>query len=283
MLASELYGVERWSFFGMASYKPVTAALRVLEVLDAVSRLQGNATVGKIFGETGIDKATIVRMLETLIHAHYVARTPGEQNYHITGKTLALSAGFDRGKALGHVVSPLLDDFCHENGWPSLFAIFDQDAMLVVETSLKTGPLSLNSSRGSRLPVLGASVGLAYIAHCSANQRNKFLQEVKDDPEPWNRIARDSSRLQEALAQIRKQGFAEMDATYSSKEYESLVSSIGVPVMVGTNLFGSVNIVYVKTAFTSATARKKLVRPLKVVAEQMAGELAHTFPGLVAQ
>ena len=112
----------------MASYKPVTAALRVLEVLDAVSGLQGNATVGKIYREIGIDKATIVRMLETLIHAHYVVRDRDEQTYQITGKSLALSAGFDRGKALGLIVSPLLDNFCHENGWPSLFAIFDQDA-----------------------------------------------------------------------------------------------------------------------------------------------------------
>ena len=267
----------------MVSYKPVTAALRVLEVLDAVSGLQGNATVGKVYRETGIDKATIVRMLETLIHAHYVARDPDEQNYHITGKTLALSAGFDRGKALGRVVSPLLDSFCHENGWPSLFAIFDQDAMFVVETSLKTGPLSLNSSRGSRVPVLGTSIGLAYIAHCSQVERANFLQEVKNDPEPWNRMARDSSRLEVALARIRKQGFAVMDATYSSKEYENLVSSIGVPVKAGTTLFGSVNILYLKNAFTSATAKRKLVRPLKAFAEQMATELAHTFSGDVVQ
>ncbi len=261
----------------MVSYKPVTAALRVLEVLDAVSALRGSATVGKIYRETGIDKATIVRMLETLIHAHYVARDPDEQNYHITGKTLELSAGFDRGKALGRVVSPLLDSFCHENGWPSLFAIFDQDAMFVVETSLKTGPLSLNSSRGSRVPVLGTSVGLAYIAHCSQTERKNFFQEVKNDPEPWNRIARDSSRLQGVLRRIRKQGFAVMDATYSRNEYENRVSSIGVPVMAGSTLFGSVNILYLKNAFTSATAKKKLVRPLQVLAEQMATKLAHTF------
>ena len=267
----------------MVSYKPVTAALRVLEVLDAVSRLQGNATVGKIYRETGIDKATIVRMLETLIHAHYVARDPDEENYQITGKTLALSAGFDRGKSLGRVVSPLLDNFCHENGWPSLFAIFDQDAMFVVEASLKTGPLSLNSSRGSRVPVLGTSVGLAYIAHCSQAERDTFFKQVKNDPEPWSRIARDSSRLQGALTRIRKQGFAVMDATYSSKEYENLVSSIGVPVMAGATLFGSVNILYLKTAFTPAVARKKLVRPLKVVAEEIARELARTFPGVMAQ
>ena len=267
----------------MVSYKPVTAALRVLEVLDAVSALRGSATVGKIYRETGIDKATIVRMLETLIHAHYVVREPDEKSYQITGKTLALSSGFDRGKALGRVVSPLLDNFCHENGWPSLFAIFDQDAMFVVETSLKAGPLSLNSSRGSRVPVLGTSVGLAYIAHCSQTERDKFLQQVKNDPEPWNRIAHDPSRLQGALTRIRKQGFAVMNETYSRKEYENRVSSIGVPVMAGTTLFGSVNILYLKNAFTSATAKKKSVRSLKGLATQMATELAHTFPGVGVQ
>ena len=47
----------------MVSYKPVTAALRVLEILDSVSEFQGSATVGKIYSKTGIDKATIVRML----------------------------------------------------------------------------------------------------------------------------------------------------------------------------------------------------------------------------
>ena len=267
----------------MVSYKPVTAALRVLEILDAVSGLQGKATVGKIYRETGIDKATIVRMLETLIHAHYVARDPDEQVYQITGKTLALSAGFDRGKALGRVVSPLLDHFCHENGWPSLFAIFDHDAMFVVETSLKTGPLSLNSSRGSRVPVLGTSVGLAYIAHCSQTERDKLFHRVKNDPEPWNRVARDSSRLQSSLTRIRKQGFAVMNEAYSRKEYDNNVSSIGVPVMVGTTLFGSVNILFLKNAYTSATAKKKLVRPLKVLAGQIATELAPAFSGVVVQ
>lgn len=262
----------------MASYKPVTAALRVLEVLDAVSGLQGNATVGKIYRETGIDKATIVRMLETLIHAHYVVRDRDEQTYQITGKSLALSAGFDRGKALGLIVSPLLDNFCHENGWPSLFAIFDQDAMFVVETSLKTGPLSLNSSRGSRVPVLGTSVGLAYIAHCSITERENCFQQVQNDPEPWNRIARDPSRSRSELAKIRKQGFAVMSETYSSKEYENLVSSIGVPVMAGTKLFGAVNILYLKNTFSVTMAKKKLVRPLKVLSGQMATELARAFP-----
>ena len=132
------------------------------------------------------------------------------------------------------------------------------------------------------MPVLGTSVGLAYIAHCSQTERDKFLQQVKNDPEPWNRIAHDPSRLQGALTRIRKQGFAVMNETYSRKEYENRVSSIGVPVMAGTTLFGSVNILYLKNAFTLAVAKKKLVRPRQVLAEQMATKLAHTFSGAVS-
>ena len=69
-----------------------------------------------------------------------------------------------------------------------------------------------------------------------------------------------------------------MSETYSSKEYENLVSSIGVPVMAGTKLFGAVNILYLKNAFSVMLAKKKLVRPLKVLSGQMATELARAFP-----
>ena len=49
----------------MGSYKPVNAALRGLDVLAAVNKLKGRATIGELHRETSLDKATIVRMLET--------------------------------------------------------------------------------------------------------------------------------------------------------------------------------------------------------------------------
>ena len=49
----------------MPSYKPVTAVLRALEVLGAVSR-HGVSTVSQIARDTGLNASTVVRCLETL-------------------------------------------------------------------------------------------------------------------------------------------------------------------------------------------------------------------------
>ena len=50
-----------------ASFKPVSALERGLAVLAAVSKL-ARAKVGDVCQETGLDKATIIRMLRTMDH-----------------------------------------------------------------------------------------------------------------------------------------------------------------------------------------------------------------------
>jgi hypothetical protein len=69
----------------MASYQPVTAVLRGLGVLAATSRLDGRATLAEIHRLTGLDKSTILRMLETLEHAGFIVRNDERRSYQVTG------------------------------------------------------------------------------------------------------------------------------------------------------------------------------------------------------
>ena len=68
----------------MHSYKPVNALLRGLDILTTVNRCGGTASVGEIYQQTSIDKSTIVRMLETLIHAGFIARDTDRRVYEVT-------------------------------------------------------------------------------------------------------------------------------------------------------------------------------------------------------
>lgn len=256
------------------SYKPVTAALRVLDVLAAVNRLYGRATVGEIHRQVDIDKATIVRMLETLTHAGYVVRDTELPVYRITGKTLMLSAAFDRHKAIGAIVAPHMQRFQQEIEWPSDAALFDTDAMLVIESSRRGGALSFNRAPGFRAPVLGTSLGLAYIAHCPALEREDFLSRAVDDPAPWNDIARDRGRLDETLDTVRRQGYATMTEKYSQEEYGARVFSLGVPIRTDQTTYASINVVYLRSALTPEKALATLLGPLQRIAETMARELA---------
>lgn len=260
----------------MASYKPVTAALRVLDVLTAVNKVGHGATVGDIHRQTELDKATIVRMLTTLAHAGYIVRDEKASVYRVTGKTLQLSSSYDRHTAISLIISQDLKAFRQEVGWPSDVAIFDRDAMVVVDSSrhIDAEPLQFQRSPGFRAPVLLTSLGLAYLANCPEKERNDFLSLVAQDPHPNFDLARRPEELNQKLAQVREQGYATMDESYSLSAYSSQFFSIGVPIMLDNHVFGSINIVYLRNALTPEEARNSFLTRLKEVALKMAHKLS---------
>lgn len=258
----------------MPSYRPVTAALRVLDVLAATSRLDGRGTLAELHRLTGLDKSTILRMLETLEHGGFVIRNEERRSYQVTGKTLQLSAGYDRHRAVGTVVAPALTAFRSAVGWPSDVALFDHDAMLVVETSREPGPIHLNRRPGYRAPVLATSLGLAFVAHCDPSQREAILAAAVEDPAPWNDIARDRDRAERAFEQIRGRGYAVMSPSYARQEYEDRICSIGVPIMQDGRVYAAMNTLFLLNALSVERAAATLLAPLQETAARLAAALA---------
>lgn len=254
----------------MASYKPVTAALRVLEVLAAVNRLGPRATLAEIHHDAGIDKATTVRMLETLIHAGYVLRDREQAIYRPTGKTLALSSAYDRHRVVSALISDDLAEFRQQVGWPSDVALMDQDAMLVVKSSRQNEPLHFVRASGFRAPVLVTSLGLAYLAYCPDSEREAFIAQAAQNLSRFNDLARNPDLLAPKLARVRQNGYATMEESYSRNVYDSQFFSIGVPIMAKGHVFGAINVVYLRSALTEVAARDQLLAPLQAVAGRMA-------------
>lgn len=257
----------------MGSYKPVNAALRGLDVLAAVNKLKGRATIGELHRETGLDKATIVRMLETLMHAGFVVRDEHHTAYEVTGKTLLLCSGYDRHRAVGRIVGPIIAAFRNRFGWPSDVAIFDHDAMVLIESSRDAGSILVNRLPGYRAPMLGTSLGLAYLAFASTEEREEVLDRVTAMPAVWNEIARDRAKAEDYLAGIRGQGYATMHDEYSRTEYGRRISTIGVPILVGGRSVAAMNVLYLKSALPVAEALATMVAPLKACADEIAGVL----------
>lgn len=269
----------------MASYKPVAAALRVLDVLAAVNRLNRKASVAEIHRRTGIDKATIVRMLETLAHAGYLVREPDQAIYQVTGKALSLSTAFDRHTVVGTIIAPLVAEFRLAVGWPSDIALFDTDAMLVIQSSREGETFSFNRSPGFRAPMLGTSLGLAYLAFCPPAERAAILDRLSArtpvETTPWAKLAHDPARIARRLEEVRAKGYATMDESYSRMEYEGRIASIGVPILTERELFASINVIYLTSALSPKAARDGLLAPLQDFAARMGQALAETaVPGI---
>jgi IclR family mhp operon transcriptional activator len=233
--------------------------------------------VGRIHQLTALDKATIVRMLATLAHAGYIVRDGTRQTYRVTGKTLQLSAGYNRQQAIGAIVSEDLRQFRQRVGWPSDVSILDEDAMLIIETSREAEPMRFFRHPGYRAQVLYTSLGRAYLAFCPERERQAFLERARADLSPEFALARDPEALDRLLETVRAQGFATMDESYSRENYDSQFFSIGVPIRTRSQVFGAMNIIYLRRAMTPEVARDQFLGPLTEVAATLAAKIeAHS-------
>lgn len=260
----------------MSSFKPVEAVARALKILRVVNE-EKHSTLTSIHKRTGIDKSTIVRMLETLNHEGYVARDPERPIYSPTARTMLLSQGYDKAKWVASIAEPTLVRFRNAIGWPSDIALFDYDAMVVAQTSRESGPLSFNRRPGFRSPILVTSIGLAYLAFCADEERQRIIDRLAASPEEWNKLARERERLDGILEQVRRDGYATMSGDYSNTIYSGNVWAIGVPVMHEGTLFATMNIMLLKSAITLDEARTNLLVPLQSTATEIAKNLAESL------
>lgn len=253
----------------MTSYKPVTAVLRGLEVLRVANR-SGLATVKLIHQETGLDKATIVRMLETLIHAGYVSADRDGGGYHVTGRVLQLSAGFVLYDRAAEISMPILERLHAIVDWPSDFSIRDDDAMIVARTSRQTGPFNFNRNAGFRAPILQTSIGRAYLAHCNETEREDILARLA---ETTPRLP-PRARIDRVLEGVREAGFAVMDEGYSRREYKGAILAIAVPVQSEMHLHGSLNLMFLRATIDPSEAARRYLAPLQTAAATIATALS---------
>lgn len=257
------------------SFKPVEAVSRALNVLRVVNE-EKQCTVASIHHHTGLDKATIVRMLETLSHEGYVDRDPHRAVYSPTARTLLLSQGFETSRWIASIAEPTLTRFRNKIGWPSDIALFDRDAMVVVQTSRGSGPLSFNRQPGFRSPMLVTSIGLTYLAFCDTAERERIINRLAGSPDQWNELSRDAEYLGHVLGEIRRQGYAVMSDEYSQQVFASNVWAMGVPVIHEGTLFATMNIMLLKSAVSLEEARQQLLPQLREAASEIAADLAES-------
>lgn len=252
----------------MASYNPVTAVLRGVEVLRLVNRLSPT-TVKAIHYETGYDKATIVRMLQTLIHAGYVIQDDATGTYSVTGRVLQLSVGYSMHDRIAALCSPLLAELRKSIGWPSDFAIRDAESMIVVQTSRTQGPLLLNRRPGFRAPMLLTSIGRAYLSACSPAELDEIIAQLAASPDPGRGKSPPLQSLHAQLGAIRAAGYAVMDDAYSRSEYDAQIWAIAVPVADGDHVYGALNIMLLRDAVDEEAAKDRYLPRLRETAARL--------------
>lgn len=260
----------------MPSYEPVEALMRGLRVLEAVNRI-GPCRLADLEAGQLLSRGTLVRMLETLIHAGYVRRSEGAGLYAATPACRKLSAGFDPSREIARRADPVLARLQQRAGWPCDVAVLDGVEMVTVANSPTEGRLVFNRPAGWSAPILASSIGLAYIAFAPQEEQAFLLSRLIDQPEPWNDPARDFTQAQALFATIRAQGHATIDPRWAGANGQSFLRTIGVPVLVQGRPVAAMNFVFTAQVIELDEAVGKLLGPLQDGAAELGEALADLF------
>jgi IclR family mhp operon transcriptional activator len=243
----------------------VRSIQRGLDVLLEVNR-SGGIRAGELAARLGLARPTVYRLLETLEELGYVRRSGSDDRFRVTRKASSLGDGYDPGLLVSEAAMPVIGELSRRLLWPIDLTIYENAAMVVQETTHAQSPLSIDRGMiGRRLPMLRTSSGRAYLAFCSADEREIIVRHVAriDDPEDRAFLQRDY--LDRMLAETRARGFA----LRIEGEYNDKTASIAVPVIRSGDVLGCISIIWIRSALDPREAALQFSTPLLLAAAQL--------------
>lgn len=242
----------------MSRSETVRGLERGLQVLDAL-RANPIASLHELHLATGIPKPSLLRVLNTLIRAGYVARRLADNRYRVSVLTRNALKG-DRHDRIAEAAAPVLHRLCHKVSWPSDLLVPAGDHMMRRESSRSQSPfvvhpLSEQNTLGQPIGWLLSAVGRAYLAFCPDKERDRIVGRLAKSIRPEDRLAREPDKLAKVLAQTRRRGYGTRDPIfvgghYGSHPVDDGMASIAVPLRDGSRVHGSINILWIRSAFT---------------------------------
>jgi IclR family transcriptional regulator, mhp operon transcriptional activator len=261
----------------MAGSGTIRGLERGLQVLDAL-RARPIASLHEIHRATRISKPSLLRILTTLEKAGRISRRLADGHYRLSAFRREVRKR-DRHERVAEAAAPVLDRLCRKVKWPSDLFVPAGDHMERRETSRALSPFLIQTDR----VVVAAGwlltgVGRAYLAFCPAKEREAIVQRLRRSDKPEDRLARDPKRLDKILAETRARGYGTRDpgfvgGTYGGSPVDDGLAAIVVPLQDGARVYGSINILWIKTAFTVEAFAARHLADLQAAACEIVASL----------
>jgi IclR family transcriptional regulator, mhp operon transcriptional activator len=260
----------------MPGPKTIRALERGLQVLDAL-RASPIASLHDIYGATRIPKPTLLRILHTLDRAGLVSRRLADGHYRLTTYTGGVRKR-DRYDRVAEAAAPVLIRLCEKVKWPSDLFVPAGDHMEKRETSRPHSPFvlpGLPEQVGFQASWLMSGVGRAYLAWCPEKEREEILKKLRKHDRPRDWLVKEPKRLDKILAETRKRGYATRDPSNPGGRgpFGDGLAAIAVALCDGTRVYASMNILWIKTAFTVEQFAAKHLADLQDAAHEIVDAL----------
>ncbi|MBV8576332.1 MAG: helix-turn-helix domain-containing protein [Acetobacteraceae bacterium] len=255
--------------------KPIRSFARGLAVLEALNR-HGSATALTLARESGIPRATVYRLLQTLLDDGYVGRGTADDRFHLHLKVRRLSEGFADEQWISAIAGPVIEELTRRLSWPCDVSTLAGLKMVIHETTHRIAPLSIDRNMvGQELPILGSASGLAYIAFAPKGERETLLALLARSSDPHDGLARDPGQVSRLIAATQRRGYG----LRQGGQIWAHTGSLALPVRVGRRLLGCVNTVWMARVISAKEAVSRCLEPLREARQLIEQRLADARGG----
>lgn len=265
---------------------PRAETIRALERgIEVLAVLQSNSicSLHDIHRATRIPKPSLLRILKTFERTGIVSRRLADGFYRMSMSTRAARKR-DRYDHVAEAAAPVIDRLCRKVLWPSDLFVPAGSYMERRETSRPHTPFFINPGDWKRFGVtvranwLTTGVGRAYLAFCPDQERDAIIRRLRQSDKPEDRLARDPKRLEKILAETRARGYAIRDpsfigGSYGRPPFDDGLAAIVVPLLDRGRVHGSINILFVKTAYTVQQFAARHLADLQAAAREIVASL----------
>src|SRR6516164_5866137 len=252
---------------GPARQAPREVLLRGLSVLEALN-CRPISSVDQVAAQTGLPKATVVRVLHNLASKGYAQRLPLRKGYMLGERVLNLSSGYDSRNTVVEKARPLIEGFTTRYKWPVSLAIVEIDSMRIRVSSSGQSPFATSTDRARlnrRVPLLVSAHGRAYLAFCPDDEREIILSLLRASQRADDLVARDERYVNAMIRTVRRAGYA-MTAPLPDEP----AIGLAVPIRSNDRMLGTISFRYLGKAMTETEVARRYLGPMRSLAASIA-------------
>jgi DNA-binding IclR family transcriptional regulator len=205
---------------------PTRTLLRGLDVIDALSAADAlGLGTSAIADSTGLDKATVSRLLRTLVEAGWVRQDEVTRRYRLTAKIVRLAGSVRAHLDLRTAAAPHLRALRQRLGETVHLGVMEDARVFYLDKLEAPNSIQLVSRVGQLMPLHTTSLGKAILAALPEEECEAILAGI--DFAPRTEMTIDNIEdFREALALTRERGFATDD-----RENEPLGACVAAAIM----------------------------------------------------
>lgn len=231
------------------SVPPVHRAITLLRAIADGETISNPSASAKL---TGINRTTLIRLLQTLEAERMIEKIPNASGYRIGLGLVALAAHSSYSRDLIQTAQPIAFRLAEKIGLSVHVGVLDGLDALYLLREVPNIPLGSNIRVGSRLPSYATTLGRAVLAFMTDAEITRLFSAVKFTPF----TERSPSGLDELLARLREE--RELGYAYSDGLYSQGVASIGAPIRdVSGAVLGAINVTGPEPQFQEASGRRE--------------------------